>query len=58
MEDTKNIKDAKKENESPELKEELIDEELSELSGGDNLKHRNEDGFPCKRQYNGPNLGN
>ncbi len=34
MEDPKNIKDDMKENESPELKEELTDEELSGLSGG------------------------
>ena len=34
MEDTKNTKDPKKGKESPELKEELTDEELSGLSGG------------------------
>ncbi len=34
MEDTKNTKDTKKDKESPELKEELTDEELSGLSGG------------------------
>ncbi len=34
MEDPKNIKDDKKEKESPELKEELAEEELSALSGG------------------------
>ena len=34
MEDPKNIKDDKKEKESPELKEELTEEELMGLSGG------------------------
>ena len=34
MEDTKNTKDPKKDKDSPELKEELTDEELSGLSGG------------------------
>ena len=34
MEDTKKTKDTKKDKESPELKEELTDEELSGLSGG------------------------
>ena len=34
MEDPKNTKDDKKEKESPELKEELRDEELKGLSGG------------------------
>ena len=34
MEDPKNTKDDKKENESPELMEELTDKELSVLSGG------------------------
>jgi hypothetical protein len=34
MEHTQNIKDDKKEKGSPELKEELTDEELSVLSGG------------------------
>ena len=34
MEDTKNIKDDKKEKESPDLKDKLSEEELSEVSGG------------------------
>ena len=34
MEDPKNIKDDKKEKESPELKEELSDEELKGVTGG------------------------
>ena len=34
MEDTKNTKDPKKDKESPELKEELTDEELKGVSGG------------------------
>ena len=34
MEDTKNIKDDKKEKESAELKEELSDEELKGVTGG------------------------
>ena len=33
-EEAKNIKDPKKEKESPELKEELTDEELKGVSGG------------------------
>ena len=36
MEDTKNTD--KKENESLELKEKLTDEELSGISGGENIK--------------------
>ena len=34
MEDTKSIKDDKKEKESPELKEELTEEELKGVDGG------------------------
>ena len=34
MEDPKNIKDDKKEKKSPELKEELTDEELKGVTGG------------------------
>ena len=34
MEDTMSAKNANKENESPELKEELTEDESSELSGG------------------------
>ena len=34
MEDTKNIKDDKKEKESPELKEELTEEEVKSVDGG------------------------
>ena len=34
MEDSKNIKDDKAVNESPELKEELSDEELKGVTGG------------------------
>ena len=34
MEDTKNIKDDKKEKESPELKEELTEEEVKGVDGG------------------------
>ena len=34
MEDPKDIKDAKKDKESPELKEELTEDELKGLSGG------------------------
>ncbi|WP_114992752.1 bacteriocin [Synechococcus sp. UW179A] len=34
MEDPKNIKDPKKEKESPELKEELTEEELKSVDGG------------------------
>ena len=34
MEDTKSIKDDKKEKESPELKEELTEDELKGVSGG------------------------
>ena len=34
MEDIKNTKDDKKEKESPELKEELTEDELKGLSGG------------------------
>ena len=34
MEDPKDIKDAKKDKESPELKEELTDEELKGVAGG------------------------
>ena len=34
MEDSKNIKDDKEVNESPELKEELGDEELKGVTGG------------------------
>ena len=37
MEDTKNTKDPKKDKESPELKEELTDEELEGVSGGVDL---------------------
>ena len=37
MEDPKNTKDDKKEKESPELKEELTDEELEGVSGGVDL---------------------
>ena len=35
MEDIKNTKDDKKEKESPELKEELTEEELKGVDGGD-----------------------
>ena len=57
MEDPKNTKDDKKEKESPELKEELTDEELEEVSGGAKRdfvprEEKFEDGFadgePCK----------
>ena len=34
MEDPKNVKDDKEEKESPELKEELSDEELKGVTGG------------------------
>ena len=34
MEDPKNIKDDKKEKESPELKEELTEDELKNVDGG------------------------
>ena len=38
MEDPKNIKDPKKEKESPELKKDLTDEELEGVSGGVDLR--------------------
>ena len=57
-EQAKKLKDDKKEKESPELNEELIDKELSELSGGDSLKQRHATDFPVKILYNGSNLGN
>ncbi|KZR85209.1 hypothetical protein MITS9509_02486 [Synechococcus sp. MIT S9509] len=40
MEDPKNIKDDKKKKESPELKEELSNEELKGLSGGKDVDPR------------------
>ena len=42
MEDPKNIKDDKKEKESPELKEELTEEEVKSVDGGGDYVDRNQ----------------
>ena len=43
MEDPKNTKDDKKEKESPELKEELTEDELKGVDGGESLGEKGAD---------------